>query len=446
MDALAVMVCGHEAVAMAGTSWRPVVSEAVARGYAGAVVAMADNDPAGLQANEGMAAGFEAHGLHVVRAPYGEGSGFAWKDASEALQADREALAVYLDGLADEASAAVEEAAEAAYLEAMGSMRALDPAEIMADIYDLVGEEEPVPTGLDGLDRVLDGGLRSGLAVLGAVSSLGKTTLAVQIADHIAASGHGVLFVSIEQSAREITAKSLARIMRELGDPDLAATTREIESAAARAGWSPRKQGAFRDACSAYGDGAAKHLRILEAVGRPGVDDVRAVAERMRDHDGVPPVVFVDYLQLLRPEDPHDSDKQTTDKAVTALRQMARDLRTPVVAISNLNRSSYSGAVGMDSFKESGGIEYGADLLMGLQPEGMAERTAQVPEARAKTEGDRIMRETKAAGVRRCELVILKQRSGAVPAGGIPLTCYPASGLFLDGTDTWPAGVSARTL
>lgn len=57
-----------------------------------------------------------------------------------------------------------------------------------------------IPTGFSGLDKVLNGGLTPGLTILGALSGLGKTTLALQIADQIASRGENTLFVSLEMS------------------------------------------------------------------------------------------------------------------------------------------------------------------------------------------------------------------------------------------------------
>ena len=73
--------------------------------------------------------------------------------------------------------------------------------------------DDPIPTGIRVLDNALGGGLKRGLIMLGAVSSVGKTTLLNMIADNWLPSGKPVLFVTIEQSARELTAKSLSRRM-----------------------------------------------------------------------------------------------------------------------------------------------------------------------------------------------------------------------------------------
>ena len=62
-------------------------------------------------------------------------------------------------------------------------------------------------TGIAGLDKALDGGLHAGLTVLGAVSSMGKTSLMLQMADTLAAAGRNVLFITIEMSRMELIAK-----------------------------------------------------------------------------------------------------------------------------------------------------------------------------------------------------------------------------------------------
>ena len=72
-------------------------------------------------------------------------------------------------------------------------------------------EGKAISTGFDALDGLLDGGLYPGLYFIGAISSLGKTTLALQIADNIAKAGHGVLIFSLEMSTSELMAKTISR-------------------------------------------------------------------------------------------------------------------------------------------------------------------------------------------------------------------------------------------
>ena len=62
------------------------------------------------------------------------------------------------------------------------------------------------PTGFNYLDDLLDCGLFSGLYIIGAISSLGKTNFCVQIMDNIAQAGHDVIFFSLEMAAEELIA------------------------------------------------------------------------------------------------------------------------------------------------------------------------------------------------------------------------------------------------
>lgn len=436
MDAYALMACGVEAIALNGTSNAKRTAEAVVEaGYGGCVVLLLDNDKAGEEAFREMDAILEAGG--VVHRKAAE---FSANDAGDYLAGDRDGLSRYLSGEEWEATRYLEEGAEERYSAALASMRVVRPYDAMTRIWGLEDCEEPIPTGFSGIDKALDGGLRSGLYVLGAVSSLGKTTLAVQIADNIARSGRPVLFVTIEQSAREIVSKSLSRLMRAHG---VAMPTRAINSRGARASWNGAATEAFEDACMDYCE-VSLHLNILEGVKQPTVFDVQAVAETIARHEGTPPVVFIDYLQLLAPQGERDTEKQATDKNVMSLRQMARDLKTPLFIISSLNRSSYSGSISLDSFKESGAIEYGADVLLGLQPYGMADRMEDEAESKARREAGKIMREAKASNERQCELMILKQRDGGTPRDGIPLTFIPVSSAFFDNIKTSAADLPRK--
>lgn len=246
-----------------------------------------------------------------------------------------------------------------------------------------------------------------------------------------AASGRPVLFVTIEQSAKELVLKSLSRIMKVSGGECV--TTRMIMDKGTRDAWgSGRMIEALDAACTEYASAIAPNMHILEGVNQPRVSDIAEAVRTIADHDGTAPVVFIDYLQLLAPQNERDTDKQTTDKNMMNLRQMARDMGTTVFVISSLNRSSYGGVVNLDSFKESGGIEYGADVLLGLQPRNIEDQLADVKEQNKKAEATRIIKRAKASAERPSEIVVLKQRNGITPDGGVPVTFLPACSLFTD--------------
>lgn len=428
LDALAVEACEFPAIALCGTSYRKTVEAIAARGYKGTVAVMLDADERGQKAQGQTVEALEAAGIDAYPVRFGEFG--SEKDACEALRARRIDFKDFLETKCTLALEDTKTRREEAYRASMEALRVIDPSVTVADIYELADEDVPVSTGLSGLDDALDGGLRRGLYVMGAISSMGKTTLTVQIADYIARSGRPVLFVTIEQSARELVCMSVSRMM---GESDFKASSREIMSSERRGAWRGGMHGALLDACARYTEEIAPNLRILEGTNQPSVGQIGTVARAMSEHDGIPPVVFIDYLQLLAAPGERDSEKQATDKNIMALRQLSRDARTPVFVISSLNRASYSGCIGMDSFKESGAIEYGADVLLGLQPWRIAESIESVGESKKASEATRIVRETKALDERPCEVVILKQRAGRTPDRGIPLTFYPALSTFKDG-------------
>ena len=428
LDAIALHLCGHEAVAVAsnklsGKNLAELVELVAKCKDHGEPVLMLDDDGPGQEGAERLRgllleAGVVAQSVVV---------GGNCKDAAERYQADLEGLRGHLSDVRTVVLEVAQEERETAYRKALTRLRVKDPAEVARRILTLEDAEEPTPTGIDGLDAILEGGLRSGLVGIGGLSSIGKTTFAVQVADHIAEHGRSVLFVTIEQSAQEIAAKSLSRLTYILNSVSRTVSATEAVSESRRGRWDEEQRRAFERAVRHYAAQVAPRLRILEGTTQPSVADVRAVASMMAEHDGRAPVVFIDYLQLLAAQNERDNDKQTVDKNVMSLRQLARDLRAPVCVISSLNRSSYSEGVTLDAFKESGAIEYGTDVLLGLQPRGIRDAANKNQGPRA---ADNLVRQHKARDNRECELVVLKNRNGRTPTDGIPLTFRPLSSVY----------------
>jgi replicative DNA helicase len=154
--------------------------------------------------------------------------------------------------------------------------------------------------------------------------------------------------------------------------------------------------------------GYAGNIFINEGIGDIGIEQIR---QKIADHKkirGKTPVIIIDYLQILASYNDRASDKQNTDKAVLELKRIARDEKTPVLAISSFNRGNYSAGANMAAFKESGAIEYSSDVLIALQPYGMkgGEKDSDKA-ANAET-----MNKCKASTERNIEAVILKNRNG----------------------------------
>ena len=255
-------------------------------------------------------------------------------------------------------------------------------------------------TGIAGLDKALDGGLHAGLTVLGAVSSMGKTSLMLQMADTLASAGRNVLFITIEMSRMELIAKSAVRGTRERARPLLDGKLPEEK---------------VRGLISAYRQKTGGRVELWEpdAPLTPALLDEK-VSAFCEQHES--PVLFLDYLQLVAPARAGMTEKQTADAAVAMLKQLARRYDMPVIAASSLNREAYrpgSAEPGLSAFKESGSVEYSADLLLVLK---------------YRTDADR---ENKTAP-RHLALTILKNRFGAT-GESVLLDYEPEKELFRDG-------------
>ena len=114
-----------------------------------------------------------------------------------------------------------------------------------------------------------------------------------------------------------------------------------------------------------------QNMAIIEGIGDLGVKEIKANVEGFMSVKRVAPVVVIDYLQILAPYSEKYTDKQNVDKNVLELKRLSRDKQVPIIGISSFNRENYKEAVSMSSFKESGAIEYGSDVLIGLQVEGI---------------------------------------------------------------------------
>ena len=337
------------------------------------------------------------------------------KDANEVLTADPSRLKAALD-------ACTADAREAAYRETMERYNVTDTAEALQSLYELREGREPIPTGFAMLDTVTGGGLHAkSLHVIGAQSSEGKTTVTLQIADHVAAQGRPALFVTIEQRTTELIAKSLSRMAYRRSGGRTTLTAREITNPKEREAWTADKWQALTDACNEYGETVAPFLHFMDPDEPPTVRAIWEYAEAMTERYGEAPAVFVDYLQLLAPTKGHerDTDRQITNANVTMLRRMAGKLNTPVWVVAALNRQSYTEPIAKDSFRESSAIEYGADVLIGLEPFDLETRWHNATPNKRPVVAKGLHEKTTQAVKRWMDLRILKNRFGTLTSDGI---------------------------
>lgn len=301
-------------------------------------------------------------------------------------------------------------------------------------------QHNPTPiqtTGFVSVDNVLDGGIEPGLIIVGAISSLGKTTFCLQLMDQMADLGRDCLIFSLEMGKDELISKSLSRetlkyTMREGKESKEALTTRTILRRGSEL-YKPQRD-ILAAAASAYRK-YADHIYIVEGVGNVGVHEVKRIVEEHERLTGNTPIVMVDYLQMLTPYNDRASDKQNTDTAVLELKRLSRDHHTPVIAISSFNRESYTAPVNMASFKESGAIEYGSDVLIGLQYAGMdfnelLDNSEKERIKRVRTLLNDQLEKGKQGDAQTIEVKILKHRNGS--RGTALLQYYPMFNYFDD--------------
>lgn len=230
--------------------------------------------------------------------------------------------------------------------------------ELPAYLASLKAQQDPtrsylgLNTGFEHFNNVANG-LTSGLYVFGAAPSVGKTTVIKQFADQVVELNSGAVcaIFSYEQSRDELRVKTLSRLS--------GIENRDI----LRGRLDPNSDG-WKKVEAAYAgfQKIAGRQYVIEAGREMTPDRIRLALTQIRratkaDHI----VAFIDYLQIVPTEADFKDPRGKVDFVVSELRRVARDLGVGVVALSSVGRVSYD-APSLSSFKESGGVEYGADI------------------------------------------------------------------------------------
>lgn len=388
IDALSIIQCGGYAVGLGSTANKNKFISLVQnkRPFMPLLLAL-DNDESGQKTADDILTDLQKNNIRAYKVNVFGNK----KDANEALQSDKANF--------EKALREAENLEKIKYLKtsAAGYLQAF-----IDGIKDSVNTPV-IPTGFKNLDGLLDGGICEGLYIIGAISSLGKTTFALQMADNIAASGHDVLIFSLEMARNELIAKSLSRltlcnvILNNI-KPSYAKTERGITTASRYANYCKEEIELINQAAKKYSE-YAERIFIYEGVGDIGALQIRSSIEKHISITGNKPIVLIDYLQILAPYSDRATDKQNIDRSVLELKRASRDYKIPIIGISSLNRDGYKKAVSMESFKESGAIEYTSDVLIGMQLKGAEEKDFNIDSAKSKDE-------------REIELKILKNRHG----------------------------------
>jgi replicative DNA helicase len=304
---------------------------------------------------------------------------------------DREEVAPLLDASEASILAIAEKRARAAIIPLKDRIHAtLDQLEqVCANRGQLTG----LATGFAGIDQMTNGLQRSEMIVIAARPSVGKTALAMNIAEFVAVNGRRpVLVFSLEMSGDQLLQRLLcssARVnLQKLRNGFLA--ERDFQNLTAAAG-------RLGDAEILIDDSAG--LSILE---------LRAKARRLQKRHQIA-LVVIDYLQLLKSTSRRASENRQIEISEISggIKALAKELNVPVLVLAQLNRqpdARVGGRPRLSDLRESGSIEQTADVVALLM---RSEMSADDEETRLEKAGE-------------AELIIAKQRNG--PTGEIPLT------------------------
>jgi replicative DNA helicase len=258
-----------------------------------------------------------------------------------------------------------------------------------------------------------------------AVSSLGKTTFCSQMADQIAEQGNDVLFFSMEMSRLEMVTKSINRYAAK-ENPQSGLNGLKIR----RNQMTAEQRELAASAAQAYTAAVGDRVSIIEGDFNCNIPFIGNYIRQYIERNNVRPVVFIDYLQIIEPGEHKGSKQQikdTMDEAVKLFKQLTRKLSVPIVVISSVNRASYLSPLDLESQKESGGIEYTADVVLGLQLQIMHDSIFE--DEKKIGEKRRLVKEAKKENPRKVELVCLKNRYGPLDIH-CNLLYYPALDLY----------------
>ena len=224
------------------------------------------------------------------------------------------------------------------------------------------GSLRGVPTGLKTVDKILFGLQKEALYILAARPSVGKTSLALNIAQ-FAAVNHkkGVLIFSLEMGHESLTDRMAAA---QAGIDNFKISTGNLE---------PED---FERYGIAAGELAEADIFIIDTAGLTSLE-VRTKARRVMQEYDID-LIVVDYLQLMRGRSTHGRTEEVTEIS-QSLKNLARELKVPVLALSQLNRSVETRGGDkkpqLSDLRDSGSIEQDADVVMFLYRPDEEDRT-----------------------------------------------------------------------
>lgn len=421
IDAMSIVEVGSEAVAIGSTSRAKKFVEKIQNQRPTAHLVLGfDSDNAGQKCTEII-----SEGLTALDVPFTIMSGFlGCKDANAALCKNKEEFCKMVKDIEKKIEETKERDKTVDVIDEREEikMEYLETSNKFCLEELLSKKEKPfcVKTEYKKLNEALGGGIFEGLYIIGGVTSVGKTTFVMNMIDSIAKTGKTILYISLEMSREEIVAKSVSRhtLLSStdcLKNSSCAKTMQEVRFYSSSEDHSETENNVMSHAVTEYGLYADK-IFTIENNDHIDADSIYAMVKKHISLTGDNPIVVVDYMQILAcMTSSHrviQTEKMHMDQSVAALKRISRDFKIPVIALSSFGRSAYHGPADLDSYKESGSLEYSADVLAALQfSHGVIAEIERVKD------------------VRSVEVSILKNRNGGV-GKKIPFTYYAKYNYF----------------
>ena len=273
-------------------------------------------------------------------------------------------------------------------------------------------------TGFEALDKKTTGFNEGDLVIIAARPAMGKTALVLNMALKNVERGKGVIFFSLEMPAEQLMLRMLA-----------AKTSIPLQNL--RKGDMDDKE--WSNLSAAFDDLNSKKL-FVDDGGSININQLRARVRKLAQiQENNISLVVIDYLQLMQGLGNKDRHQEVSDIS-RGLKMLARELKIPIVALSQLNRGLESRPDKrpmLSDLRESGAIEQDADIIMFVYRDDVyKERDEARKEKEAKDKGEDYKSKFIDKPIEEAEIIIGKQRNG--PIGTVKLDFHKALTKFID--------------
>jgi len=285
----------------------------------------------------------------------------------------------------------------------------MDALESIEKLYDRKGAITGLATGFTDFDKMTDGLHPAEMIVIAARPSMGKTALAMNIAEHVALNlKHAVAIFSLEMSSQQLVQRLLC-------------SQAKVNLQKVRDGFMADRD--FHNLTEAGSRLAASNI-FIDDTASLSILEMRAKARRLKAQHDIQ-LIVIDYLQLLRSTSKRAQDNRQLEIAEisSGIKGLAKELSIPILVLAQLNRKPEERTGGkprLSDLRESGSIEQDADLV------GLLVRTEYYAED-----------DEREAAAGEAELIIAKQRNG--PVGDVPLTFLKEFTRFEDRARSTPS-------